>query len=125
MSEENKTEWKAYGDVSPLEYGGAWVKKDREHNFYVIKIDILGNTDNIRFSDTYIDTTDTWINKKAVKDFVGADDQKDYSEEMYALDIVSYYGEYHCGGEHQTYTDKKELIERLKGLGIEVNENAR
>lgn len=115
--------YESYGDVNPLEHGGQWVKKTEiDHEYSIVSItpyeDKTDEKDlySILFSTCVIDITDSWIDKDAVTDY--ADTPKD-NEEVYALDILSYYGALNCNGEEEHLT-REQVVERLTNLGIEV-----
>lgn len=82
-----------YGDVSPLEYGGIWLNRDRnaEQAFAFVQLDIIDDTGDYVIQSGYVDTSDTWLDKKSVKQ---ACDTPDNDIIRLALDYINYYGSY-------------------------------
>jgi len=118
MIKTNKEEtYKEYGDVNPIEHGGQWVKKIDEHVYDIITIQNIEDVEGeplILFSEVQIEVTDKWINKNEV---ISCCDTPKDNEEMYALDIVSYYGAYQSGGSEERLSIN-EVKKRLTELEI-------
>jgi hypothetical protein len=115
---ENR-EYEAYGDVSPIEHGGRWVKKLKPQEFMVVVLDqvedVAEGDNNLRLGICYVDLTDEWIDKQAVEDYCDVET----SNEQIALNVVSYYGAENCGGSY-SYMKEEEAIETLATYGITV-----
>lgn len=108
-------EWQNFGDANPLQHGGTWIIKDSENCYIVVKTTPNDERENSwLYEECYVDITDSWIDWDAVKS--SCDTPNDASDEMKALDIVSYYGCVNCGG-------TQEWIEGLKAIRKAINSN--
>ena len=109
--EEEEVEWKAFGDVNPIQHGGQWIIKTSEHTYRVVTVDRYEDTETplIRLGDCDVDVTDEWIDKAQVTRY--ADSSIDEDEMRYALDVVSYYGAQGCGGSYKDFTEEDTVKE--------------
>lgn len=115
------TEWTNYGDANPLEHGGIWVKKDEDNDtcFYIIKNQLIdGDTDKQQVLDLYVDTSDSWIEKKEVMDYIGMVDSN-FDLVQFAIGAVETYSYDNFGSKIETGS-KEETIKQLKEFGIDI-----
>ena len=102
-----------YGDVDFFQYG-VLVQNRCEHEYDIIYCRPFDDIeDEYYFGMVTVNTTDTWIDKKAVCDFIGMNNE--FLELQYAIGCVEYYGLDNFGSDMQgwTYT-KQEICEILK-----------
>ena len=111
--------YKAYGDVNPIEHGGQWIKKVFVNTYEIITIQPMEDCERptILIGECQVDINDTWIDKEAVISYCGETEE----EEVFALNVVSYYGAVNCGGTEEKWC-AEQVESRLKSLSIEVSE---
>lgn len=101
-----------YGDVNFFDYGRL---VDAEHSDTVLEVitcDPYCDTENLyQFGVLSVDITDTWINKSAVCEYIGADPAT-VDPVQYALGCISYYGGENFGEVSDLNHD--EICDRLK-----------
>lgn len=112
--------WFNYGDVNPIEHGGMFVKADTDvigRCFYVINvIPFEDDVPKWMITNAYIDLNDDWIEWESIQETM--DTPKDATDELYAVDVVQYYGN-HAGAE-MLFEDEKDLINFLNENGVEI-----
>lgn len=121
MIKVKKLVWSAYGDVNPLGYNGVWVNKISDNEYTVVTVDNLQwkcSEEGYKLGSSQIDITDTCIDLKAVRNFTGNDRE---DKEQLAIDIISYYGHYHCNGEEELITSRKEVRKYINNYGIVIH----
>ena len=107
--------YKNYGDYDFFEYG---VLVDDEH--IENEIDILycrpydDEEDLYLFAACTVDITDTWIDKKAVMDYIGMSDDN-FDSIQFAIGCIDYYGVNNFSSPYNGYQfTKEEIKETLK-----------
>lgn len=82
-----------YGDASPLEYGAIWLDRDRDNAqaFAFVQLSIDDDSSDYIIQTGYIDTSETWLDKKSVKKSCNTPDNDIV---RLALDCINYYGAY-------------------------------
>jgi len=122
---ENNTQWKAYGDINPLDHGGVWVMSDEEKNgtafkgCYYLKKFI---PETMEIINAWVDIKDDWMDKKAVQEFAGSEGEEGQeANERYAIDCLEYHGYHELQGESTTYNTMEEVEEELKNCGIIID----
>lgn len=113
-----------YGDKNFFEYGRL-VDTEHEENI----CDLLccnpytDEPDLFQFGHCRVDATDTWIDRKAVMDFIGMTEE-DYDLAQFALGCVDYYswdnfGAADYGGSYDwQHMDRASICDILKGYLI-------
>jgi hypothetical protein len=117
----NTRQWYAYGDAHPLGIGngGTWLRPTSDDSFDIIKY-YHGHDGIIRVSNLHVDTTDEWIDREAVMNYVGID-ANDYDVEWFAMDCTDYYAPENFGDTYQfDESDKIGAVGLLKAWGIDV-----
>lgn len=102
-----------YGDVDFFEHG-VLVQNRIEHEYDIIFCEpIYGSNDEYYFGEITVNTTDEWIDKKAVCDYIGMRDV--FNELQYAIGCLDYYGAENFGTDFNNWQyDKKGIQEILK-----------
>lgn len=113
-----KREWKAFGDVNPIEHGGIWIREDSDckGSFYIVKWSPVDDEFGM-YSTGYVTPTDEWIEKESVFNYADLDD--DSPIERIAIGVFEYYSPEEFGGDTE-YTYNNELMANLIAEGIEV-----
>lgn len=81
-----------YGDKNFLD-GGILLQKDPVYDtaFYILRCDPFSDMDDsFRFGELYVDTSDSWIDRKAVMDFAGIT-KETFTKEDFAIACTDYY----------------------------------
>jgi hypothetical protein len=120
--ETTQNEWRAYGDINPLQHGGLWMKQvDEGGNIYsILKVINLENDPNgagFIVADGIVDITDDWICMEDVFSYGGLDPKLATNEDI-ALTAFSYYGAENCDGTAERYKDESVVIHFITELGI-------
>lgn len=143
-------EWKNYGDVNFLQYGGCLVKpayndiSRREHpalasiyDVFYLNTEAGDSGEDLFAALCSVDISDTWIKKENVLEAIGLEETKSksikeiMSEDVFAKECVEYYGvenfspaAYHVGEYPSAYQDyiltREELKTWLEELGAEA-----
>ncbi|WCS69841.1 hypothetical protein Goe25_02130 [Bacillus phage vB_BsuM-Goe25] len=110
--------WRYIGAVHPLDHEGDWIKPD-EHAplvFHIIGIVNLKEEGSLLLTKCTVDTTEGWIDWEHISAHVGF-----YLENFKkAWAAFCYYGAERFGGTTEHFTNKQQVINRLKEYGIEV-----
>lgn len=106
----------SYGDVNFFEYG-LLVQNNREHEYDIIFCQPIYDTPNneelFYFGEITVCTTDSWINKKAVCDYIGMNDV--FNELQFAVGCFEYYGAENFGTDFNNWQyDRQTIKEYLK-----------
>lgn len=110
-----------YGDVNFFEYGRL-VQNNREHEYDIIFCEPIYDTENLYyFGEITVNTTDSWIDKKAVCDYIGMNDL--FYELQYAIGCLDYYGAENFGTDFQNWQyTHDEICEILRHRMIANND---
>lgn len=106
-------EYKNYGDVNPLEYGGIWVRKNTETEFDIVRYD---PEDRI-FANLLVNIFDSWIDRISVMNFIGMTEET-FDSIWFAIGCIDYYVYENFGFTYEIKRD--ELLSILKARGIEI-----
>lgn len=109
-------EWKNYGDVNPVEYGGTWIKKDNENCFLVVR-SIPIEEDGYLFEDLYVDISSSWIDWNFVNELSDGDINDGPIEKV--LKLIDCYSNLEFGTE-KIIKNEEDLINELKKYDIFV-----
>lgn len=110
--------WSNFGDANPVEHGGIFVKQDSDNSnaFYIIKNQPIDGEENKQYLfDLYVDTSDDWIEKESVMDYLGMTEEK-FDIIQYAIGITEYYNYLNFGSRIET----DNVIEELQKFDIHV-----
>ena len=108
------SEYKNYGDVNPLDYGGIWVKQTGETEYDIIKY----NPDESTFDDLLVDISDSWIEHEHVMNYIGMAEET-FDPIQFAIGCTEFYSIENFGHSY-IIIDREEMIIILKARGIEV-----
>ena len=109
-------QWTAYGDVNPIEHGGVWMRQDTETCYQVVTVKPYDDIESQWLvTDSYIDMSDSWIDRLRVASYVGC-----HRDDITAMDVVSYYGEYHCNGSMDKLYSRQDVKKWIRSHGIKV-----
>jgi hypothetical protein len=107
-----------YGDINYMDHGAKFIKQLKNDECYIVSINPNYNyeTEKTEYLIDYciLDTSDSWIDKKAVKEYadIKNDDKKDL-----ACGVVDYYGFYNITGNESEKTESiKAAYSRLLQL---------
>lgn len=112
-----------YGDKNFFEYG---CLVDAEHSDTEIKILYCRPYDDeedlFLFADCEVDTTDSWIDRKAILEYIGMTEES-FDAVQFAIGCVEYYGVENFSSPYGGYQfSRKEIEESLKHYLI-ANDN--
>ena len=101
-----------YGDKNFFEYG---CLVDAEHNDTEIKILYCkpydDEEDKFLFADCEVDTKDSWIDRNAIMDFIGMNEDN-FDVVQFAIGCIEYYGVENFSSPYHGYQFKKEEIKK-------------
>lgn len=116
---ENQTisnAWVNYGDVSPIEHGGIFVKKESETTFRIIKLQFVDDEEKNLLWDCYVDITDSWIEKESVIktccDYI-TEDKPEFNVH-FAIACTDYYSPANFGCNEDIFLTLDESAEYLE-----------
>lgn len=104
----------SYGDVNFFEYG-ILVQNNIEHEYDIIFCQPIYDSgkEEYYFGEITVNTTDDWIDRKAVCDYIGMNDE--FNELQFAIGCLDYYGAENFGTDFNNWQyDKQAIKEYLK-----------
>jgi len=112
-------QWKAYGDINPLDHGGIWVQKESESCYRIVKFYPEESEENSsQLMDLYVDITDSWIEKDSVMSYIGMTEE-DFDPIQYAIGCTEYYSCANFGCyQPETFNTRDEVITELAKYDI-------
>ncbi len=102
-----------YGDIDFFEYG-ILVQNKIEHEYDIIFCrPIYDSSDDIHyyFGEITVNTDDNWIDKKAVCDYIGMNNE--FYELQFAIGCFEYYGADNFGTDFNNWNYSKEQIQEI------------
>ncbi len=101
-----------YGDIDFFEYG-ILVQNKIEHEYDIIFcIPIYDSSEELYyFGEITVNTNDDWIDKKAVCDYIGMNNE--FYELQFAIGCFEYYGADNFGTDFNNWNYSKEQIKEI------------